>query len=127
MVIQVAWVVANFVHIRGDDFGQTIVLLQIDRQISGHLSPNLHQCFGLFLIVDCDTDHISPSVDEVIDLPHGGINVGRLCRCHALDRDRCITADKSVTHSNFASRIANDGEFRVSGHGYRSLSSGKVS
>ena len=59
---------------------------------------------------------IGPGIDQVVDLPHGGVNVRGLCGRHALHGDRRIAADESIADGNWARRIADDMEFCFSGH-----------
>ena len=108
VMVQMSGVVANLVDMRGDDFGEPIILLQVYGQISLHLTPNLHQGFGFFLIVDGDTHDIRAGVDQIINLPHRGVNVGRFGGRHALDGNRSVAANEAVSDGDPASRISND-------------------
>ena len=116
MVIQVPRVVADLVDIRRDDFCQSIIFLQVDRQIARDLLPNFDQRFGIFLAVDRDAHDISTGIHEVVYLPHRGVNIRRLCGRHALHGNRRITADESITDGNGTRRIADDIEFCFRGH-----------
>ena len=86
-------VVANLVHVRGNAFCESVVLLQVDRKPSGYLAANLHQRFGILAAVNGDPHNVRPGVVERIDLRNSRIDVLRSGRSHTLNRDRMSAAD----------------------------------
>ncbi len=93
VVIKVSWVVADLVNMGRDDFGQTIVFLQIHRQIGRDLGTNLGQSRRVLLAVDGDSDNIGSRVLHQVHQRDRGIDIGRLGRRHRLDGDRVGLAD----------------------------------
>ena len=66
VVVQVAGVVANLVHVRRDERGQPVVLLQIDGERRGRARAHLRQRLDVALRVHGDAHQVSAGgVDEV--------------------------------------------------------------
>ena len=82
-----ARVVPQLVDKRGDQLGQAIVLLQIDREVGFGLAADFGECLGVLAAVDGDANDVGPRLNEIVDLPRGGVDIRRLGRRHALHGD----------------------------------------
>ena len=116
VVIKMARVVADLVDVRRDDFGQPVVLLQIDRQVAFGLLANLGERLGV--LAGCRrrcARHRPRRCMQRVDLRDGGVNVLRLRGRHALHGDR-RSPPINRADANGAGRIADDIEFCFGSH-----------
>jgi hypothetical protein len=103
--------------VRRDDLSQSIIFLQIDRQVRRRLPPNLCQGGSVFLAVDSDPDYVRPSIGHQVDQSDRGVNVRCFRRRHGLDRDWVAIANCHATdlyRSRLVSLNVYHGELRAS-------------
>jgi len=103
-----ARVVAQFVDMRGDDFSEAVIFLQINREIGLGLLPNFGQSGGVLVAVDCDANDVGAGSVQGVDLLDSGVDVLRVRRGHALHGNRMATADRGGTDTDFTGGVTWD-------------------
>ena|SRR5206468_5847716 len=109
VVIQVAGVIANFVDVGRDNGGESIILLQIDGQIGLGLPANFGESLGIAGTINGDSDNISASGMQLVDLLDRRRDVLRVRGRHALDGDWMSAADRDGSNANRSRRLALNG------------------
>ena len=84
MVIKVAWIVAEFIDEWRNLNSQSVVFLQIDREIGCGASPDGLKCSSILLAIDCDAHDARSSLMQGIYLFERSHNILRVCGRHAL-------------------------------------------
>jgi hypothetical protein len=75
MVVEVSRVVSNLVNKRGDRFSQSIVLLQINREVGLGVCPDFSQPLCIFVTVSRNADNASSGRSQLVDLSAGGLHI----------------------------------------------------
>ena len=110
VVVQVAGVVADLVHMRRDLDAEAVVLLQVDGERRAGLRPHLGQRRHILARVDGDPHQIRPRRLQQPHLPHRRLHILRARGGHRLHDDRATAANRHIANLNRAGRVA-------SGHG----------
>jgi hypothetical protein len=119
VVIEVARVVADLIDVRGDQLGQAVVFLQIDRQVRLRLLANFGQGLGVLLAIDSNADDIGSGLVQQVHEPDGGVDILRVRGRHALHGDRMAAANGGGADSDGASGIAGELHVGNSGAGWK--------
>ena len=102
-MVEVARVVPELLHERGDLLGETVVLLQVDHQVG--LRPggaDLGKGDHVLRVVDGDADDVCSCLFQKLDLADGGIDVlGPGCG-HRLHGNRVGSADADIANADLA-------------------------
>ena len=88
VVIQVTGVVTELGDVWRDDLCQSVVLLQVDREIGVGFGGDIDDGPRVGGAIDSDPDDIRSSFMQIPDLGRRGRNVAGRGGCHALDGDR---------------------------------------
>ncbi len=107
-MIKMAGVVADFIDVRGDFFGESIILLQVDREIGGCLLANLSQGSRVLIAVDGDSNDAGTGLLKKIDESHRRVDIGGVGRRHTLNGDRVIGSDMNGADADTSSWVAID-------------------
>src|SRR3954471_15808095 len=101
-----ARIVAKFIDVRRELFGEAIVLLQIDNEIRFGLLADFGDGVGFGRVVDGDADDVGTGIDQSVRLADRGVDIAGLCGRHTLDGDWATAADGDRANANGASRVA---------------------
>ena len=100
VVIKMARVISDLIDMRRHAFRETVILLQINRQIGLGLSPDFGQGLGVLSAVDRNTDHVRARVIQQIHQFHGRVDIGCAGGRHRLNRDFVSRTDRHRPDSN---------------------------
>ena len=108
VMVQVPWVVADLVDVRGDLGDESVVLLKVDREVGGGLFSDFGKGGGVFVAIDGDTDDIRAGMVQVVDQSDGRRDIGRVRGSHALDCDRVSCADRDRADADASCGVSLD-------------------
>ena len=93
VVVEVSWVVSDFVDVRSDLGNEPVVFLEVDREVGGGLLADFGQGCGIFIAIDGDPHDIGSGSVQVVDQGDRGGDIGRVGGGHALDGDGVTGTD----------------------------------
>ena len=99
-------VVANLVYKRCDDFRQPVILLQVNGQIRIGLSTDFSESCGILRAVDGHANDVCPRLEQSFDLTDRCVDILRMRRSHALNRDRVPGTNCRCSNFYRTSRIS---------------------
>ena len=106
MVVEVSRVVSNLVNKRGDRFSQSIVLLQINREVGLGVCPDFSQSLCIFVTVSRNADNASSGRSQLVDLSAGGLHIPGVGGAHALDDNRISTTNGEISDPDRSGHFA---------------------
>ena len=92
-VVQMPGIVADLVDVGGGLFGETVVLLQVDRKADVRLPAYFGEGPDVPLGIDRQTDDRRARLFEAVDRLDRGVDVGRFAGRHRLNGNRVPPAD----------------------------------
>ncbi len=96
MMVEVSGVVSDLVDKGGDQLGKPKVLLQVDRQVCRGALPDLGKRLSILVAVDGNPHHARTTLAQRLGLGRCRVNILRLGRGHALDRNGVARANGDV-------------------------------
>jgi hypothetical protein len=114
MMVEMAWIITNFVNKRRYSLSKPIAFLKIDDE-PGMWNLFADDCEGfyIFFAIDRDPNYISSVIDKPLNLARCGLNILSLCRAHRLDRYGMIRTNSQVSNGYRASFSANNANWNI--------------
>ena len=106
MMIEVARVVPDLVHMRSHHCGQSVAFLQIDRKIGRSSLPDSFQSLSILGAIHRDAHHSCTGAAETFRLLSCGFHILGFGGTHALAGDRVAAANRDRADADRAGRIS---------------------